>query len=119
MHRFAHLITFAAATLIGGTMVAGTAHAQAATGYYVAVPATAPARATVVTNSTPWVRQGNAYVAARAPERDAVLCDLVARNAGALNSFTVAGRAYDADALAKCNAHAKGGAGAGAVASAR
>ena len=119
MRNFGHLVTFAAAALIGGTVIAGTAHAQAPAGYYVAVPAATPAKSTVVTNSTAWQRQGNAYVAARAPERDAVLCDLVARNAGALSSFTVAGRAYDADALAKCNVHAKGGAAAAAVASAR
>ena len=113
MRRFANLVTFAAAALIGTTMIAGTAQAQS--GYYVAVPAATPAKATVVTNSTPWTLQGNAYVAARAPERDAVLCDLVARKAGALASFTVAGRAYDADALAKCNARAKRGSGAAAA----
>ncbi len=114
MRRFANLVTFAAAALIGTTMITGTAHAQA--GHYVAVPVAAPAKSTLVTNSTPWALQGNAYVAARAPERDAVLCDLVARKAGALASFTVAGRAYDAEALAKCNARAKGGSGGAAVA---
>lgn len=123
MRNFGQVVILAAATLIGGTMIAGTAHAQngsaSAAGYYVAVPATTPAKASLVTNSTAWQRQGNAYVANRAPERDAVLCDLVARNTGALSSFTVAGRAYDADALAKCNAHAKGGTGAGAMAAAR
>ena len=118
MRRSGHLIAFIAAALVGTTTIAGTAHAQAG-GYYVATPVTAPAKTTLVTNSTPWQRQGNAYVAARAPERDAVLCDLVARNTGALSSFTVGGRAYDADALAKCNAHAKGGAAATGVASAR
>lgn len=117
MRRFGHVLAFAAATLVGTTTIAGTAHAQS--GYYVATPAAAPAKTTLVTNSTPWQRQGNAYVAARAPERDTVLCDLVARNTGALASFTVAGRAYDADALAKCNAHARGGAAAAASVAAR
>ena len=119
MRNLGHLIMFAAAAVVGSGMIAGTAHAQAPAGYYVAIPAATPARATMVTNSTAWQRQGNAYVAARAPERDAVLCDLVARNTGALASFTVAGRAYDADALAKCNAHARGGAGAAASVTAR
>ena len=120
MRHFGQFIALAAAALVGTTMIAGTAHAQAPAGYYVAIPAAAPAKSVMVTNSTPWQRSGNAYVAARAPERDTVLCDLVARNTGALASFTVAGRAYDADALAKCNAHAKGGAAAaGAMAVAR
>ena len=117
MRRSGHIIAFVAATLVGTTTIAGTAHAQS--GYYVATPAAAPAKSTLVTNSTPWQRQGNAYVAARAPERDTVLCDLVARNTGALSAFTVGGRAYDADALAKCNAHAKGSVAATGVASAR
>ena len=118
MRRSGHILAFIAATLVGATTIAGTAHAQVG-GYYVATPAAAPARTTLMTNATPWQRQGNAYVAARAPERDTVLCDLVARNAGALSAFTVGGRAYDADALAKCNAHAKGGAAPTGVASAR
>lgn len=121
MRRSGHILAFVAAALVGTTTIAGTAHAQGQTpsGYYVATPAAAPAKTTLVTNSTPWQRQGNAYVAARAPERDAVLCDLVARSTGALSAFTVAGRAYDADALAKCNAHARGGAAAAATVAAR
>ena len=118
MRQFGQLLALTAATLVAGTMVAGTAHAQAPGGYYVAVPAAAPAKPSMMINATPWRLQGNAYVAARAPERDAVLCDLVARNTGALSSFTVAGRAYDADALAKCNAHARGGPARGAAAAA-
>ena len=47
------------------------------------------------------------YVAGIAPERPAVLCELVVRQIGALASFAVAGKAYDADQLAKCNAKAK------------
>lgn len=123
MRRTTNLIAFVAAALVGTTMISGTAHAQSvgeAGGYYVAVPAVAPAKPVLVTNSTPWQRAGNSYIAARAPERDAVLCDLVARNTGALASFTAGGRAFDADALAKCNARAKGGApAASAVAVAR
>ena len=116
MRHFGHLLSFAAALLVGGTVIAGTAHAQAPAGYYVAVPAVQPARPTLMTRATPWALRGNAYVAARAPERDAVLCALVASNTGALESFSVAGRAYDADALARCNAHARGGAAAASVA---
>ena len=101
------LLSIAAALLVSGTMLAGTVHAQAPQGYYVAVPTTQPTHAALMTRATPWSLRGNAYVAARAPERDQVLCELVAKNTGALASFSVAGKAFDADALAKCNAHAK------------
>ena len=120
MHRFGHLLSLAAAVVIGSSMIATTAHAQSAStapaGYYVAVPAVQPTRATLVTRETPWSLKGNAYVANRAPERDTALCAAVARSTGALSSFTVAGRAYDADQLTKCNANARGGAAAAAVA---
>ena len=43
----------------------------------------------------------------KAPEREAILCQLVARDAGKLSAFSAGGQAFDADALAKCNAHAK------------
>ena len=76
-------------------------------GYYVAVPAAVPTKASVMTHATSWSLKNGAYVAQRAPERDAVLCELVARNVGTLSSFTAGGNAYDADALAKCNAKAK------------
>ena len=117
MRHARQLIALAAAVLVGSTMIAGAADAQTPGGYYVAVPAAQPARATLITRATPWSLKGNAYVAARAPERDGVLCELVAKRTGQLSAFTVAGKAFDADQLAKCNAHARGGAtGATAVA---
>ena len=119
MRHLGHLFVLAAATIVGGSMIAGTAHAQTSAGYYVAVPAAQPTRATLVTRETPWKLNGNAYVAARAPERDTTLCDAVARSAGQLSSFTVGGKAYDADQLARCNAHARGGDAAAGVAVAR
>lgn len=119
MRQVRQLLTLAAALVVGATMIGGTAaHAQSGA-YYVAVPAAQPTRTSMMTRETPWALKGNAYVAARAPERDAVLCDAVARSAGALTSFTVGGKAYDADQLAKCNAKAKGGAAGATVAQAR
>ena len=119
MRQLFNIVALAAATLVGSTVIATTAYAQAPAGYYVAVPAAQPTKATMMTRATPWSLRGNAYVAARAPERDTVLCELVARNTGQLSTFTVAGKAYDADQLAKCNAHAKGGATAPAAVAAR
>ena len=84
---------------------AGAVHAEPA--YYVAVPSAPATKPVVLTRETPWHLQNGAYVANRAPERDLVLCQLVARSAGALTSFSVAGKAFDADTLAACNAKAK------------
>ena len=123
MRRFGQFLSLIAASLVGSTMIAGTALAQDTTatpsGYYVAVPVAAPAKTTLITRTTAWDRQGNAYVARRAPVRDATLCQMMARNAGTLSSFSVAGTAFDADALAKCNAHAKGDTASAATAVAR
>lgn len=119
MRELRQLLTLGAALVVGGTMIGATTANAQTPGYYTAVPAQAPTRATLVTRETPWTLRGNAYVAARAPERDATLCAAVARSAGQLSSFTVAGKAYDADRLAKCNANARGADGGTAVAQAR
>ncbi len=95
-------LTLAVATLFG------TASATAATtDRYVAVPAAPSAKASFITRSTVWHARDGGFVAGAAPERPAVLCELAARELGQLSSFTVAGAAYDADQLAKCNAKAK------------
>ena len=53
------LIALAAAALVGSTLIAATADAQTG-GYYVATPATQPAKSTLITRSTPWALRGNA-----------------------------------------------------------
>ena len=95
------LLSTAVATLFA----AGTAQAQPA--YYVATPAGAVAKAQLMTRSTPWRLQDGVYVAGRAPERDLVLCQLVVKEAGPLQAFAVAGKAFDADTLAACNTKAR------------
>ncbi|MCP3736071.1 hypothetical protein M9979_14445 [Sphingomonas sp. RP10(2022)] len=102
MKSFA-LLALAVATLSGTAAVAAPAD------QYVAVPAAASAKTSFITRSTVWRSQNGGFVAGSAPERPAVLCELVVRQVGALTSFAVAGRAYDADQLAKCNAKAKKG----------
>lgn len=87
-------------------LAASGASAQGANGYYVATPAAQPAKARLMTRSTSWTLQNGAFVAAKAPERDTVLCQLVARDVGGLSSFTVGGKSYDAGQLEKCNAKA-------------
>jgi hypothetical protein len=91
----------AAAALIGSAATAAPADV------YAAVPAAPTTKTGFITRSTAWRLQNGTFVAAQAPERPAVLCELVVRQVGALTSFTVAGKPYDADQLAKCNAKAK------------
>ena len=88
-------------------LLAATGAQAAPPGYYVATPAVTPAHASLMTRDTPWRLDGATYVADRAPERAEVLCQLVAGRVGALSGFSVAGAAFDADKLAKCNARAK------------
>ncbi len=93
--------TIAAATLFGSAAIAAPADV------YVATPAAPTAKSSFITRSTVWRLQNGAFVAAQAPERPAVLCELVARQIGTLASFSVGGTAYDAEQLARCNAKAK------------
>lgn len=88
------------------TLAAAGVSAQTSGGYYVATPAAQTAKARLMTRNTPWTLQNGAFVAAKAPERDTVLCQLVARDVGGLSSFSVGGKAYDAAQLDKCNAKA-------------
>ena len=88
------------------TLAAAGVSAQPATGYYVATPVAAPAKARFITRATPWQLQDGTYVAARAPERDAILCQLVVRDIGALSAFSARGKAFDAAQLEKCNGKA-------------
>ena len=99
-----------AAALVGSAILltpfAADAQAPAA-GYYTATPLAKPGKTSVITRSTVWKWRDTAYVADKAPEREVVLCELVAQRVGTLSAFTVAGQAFDAEALAKCNARAR------------
>lgn len=99
------MIRLPLAATFAALLFTGTVQAQPA--YYVAVPANPATKTQMMTRSTPWNLQNGAYVANRAPERDLVLCQLVARNTGPLQSFAVAGKPFDADTLAACNAKAR------------
>jgi hypothetical protein len=87
-------------------LAAAGAPAQVVRSYYVATPAAAPAKDRLLTHSTPWRLQGASFVAPQAPERDLVLCQLVAKDVGQLSSFSAGGKAFDAATLDKCNARA-------------
>lgn len=108
MIRFLTVAAVAAATL----SLAPASIAQTARGYYAATPAVAPEKTSLVTRNTLWKCADGVCTAAQATSRDAIVCELVAKEVGALSSFTAKGQAFDAEALAKCNAKARGGAGA-------
>ena len=95
--------------LVTSLVLAAASAGAAPTGYYIATPAAAPAKASLMTRDTPWRLEGATYVADRAPERAEVLCQLVAARVGQLGAFSAGGTAFDADKLAACNAHAKAG----------
>lgn len=102
------LRSIAAAILASAALLASTGVSAQTGSYYVATPAAAPAKARLMTRATPWRLQGASFVAAQAPERDLVLCQLVAKDVGQLSSFSAGGKAFDAGTLDKCNAKAAG-----------
>ena len=96
---------FVAAALAPFALAPATA--QAPNGYYVATPATAPNAPTLVTRTTVWKCGEGICAAPKSTSRDAIMCELVVKQVGTLSSFAAGGTAFDADALAKCNARAK------------
>ncbi len=104
MNRLIAVAAAAAATL---ALAPVSGFAQTTRGYYSATPVTAPAKSSIVTRTTVWNCGGGTCVASKATSRDAIMCELVAREVGTLQSFSAGGAAFDADALAKCNARAR------------
>ena len=96
--------TASAAMLLGSGIA--TAKAAEGIGYYTATPVAVPTKTSLITRDTVWKLRDGTFNAAKAPEREIVLCQLVAQRVGKLSSFTVAGQAVDADTLTKCNAKA-------------
>jgi hypothetical protein len=92
--------------LLAAAVLAATPALAAGPGTLVAVPEAQPTRAALVTRSAAWSLRGNAYIT-RTAERPTILCELVARDAGRLSSFSVNGTALAGDALARCNRHAR------------
>lgn len=75
--------------------------------YYVATPSAAPAQETLITSGTLWKWHEPAFTAAKGPQREAIMCEMVAQRAGKLTAFSAGGKAFEPDALAKCNTRAK------------
>ncbi len=100
------ILSIAAALATSVMLLSATAgHAQP-TGYYNATPVTAPTKVSVITSGTLWKCNGGVCSAQKATQRDPIMCQMVVKRVGTLSAFTVAGTAFDADALAKCNSAA-------------
>ena len=74
---------------------------------FQAQPQTAPTETKFVVRDTIWTCGNSGCAAAASASRPAVVCALLAREAGTLTSFSVKGEALAPDALAKCNERAK------------
>ena len=83
------------------------ATAAGAQSYYSVTPAAAPTKASVITGGMLWKCDGGACTAGRGSSRDAIVCEQVVKRVGTLTNFSANGAAFDAAALAKCNARAK------------
>lgn len=101
------ILSVAAALAVSLTLLGTTAANAQDAGYYAATPVTKPTKASFIARDTIWTWRDTAFTARRGSDRDTIQCELVARQAGKLESFSVSGAAFDAAALEKCNAKAK------------
>ena len=99
----------AAACFLASAAVIAPAMASAADSgpYYVATPAAAPAQQMLITSGTVWKWHEPAFTANKGPQREAIMCQMIAQHAGKLAAFSAGGKAFDTDALTKCNTRAK------------
>jgi len=76
---------------------------------YMATPVSAPAAGKIVARNLMWNCDGTRCVAQQtgSASRPAIVCAVVAKELGPLSGFSVGDDAFDADALAKCNAKAE------------
>jgi hypothetical protein len=86
-------------SLFGGTAFAGT--------QYRAEPAAAPVAARLIVKDVVWKCGAGGCVAPQGNSRPAIDCSALAREVGALRSFTVGGQPLDSAALGRCNARAR------------
>ncbi len=100
------LVSLAAAALSLAAIMPATAQAQSGA-HYAATAVEAPGKSSFVTQNTIWKCKDAVCTAPRAASQDKVVCERVVRNVGTLSAFTAGGTAFDAEALAACNARAR------------
>jgi len=102
------LLSLSAAALVSVTLLTPIAGHAADTGpYYAATPVAVPSKTTLITSGTVWKWNTTAFTAIKGPQREAIMCEMVAKSAGKLSAFTAGSQTFDATALEKCNARAK------------
>lgn len=100
------MIRFAPLAALSLVTFAPAAFAQSG-GYYAATALEAPKKASFVTQNTVWKCRDSVCFAPRTLSQDKVMCERAAARIGALSAFSVGGTAFDAAALAACNARAR------------
>ncbi|HEX8533266.1 MAG TPA: hypothetical protein VF662_03800 [Allosphingosinicella sp.] len=85
------------------TLLASPAFAQS---HYRAEPAAKPAVTKIVLRDTIWSCGDSGCSAGKSGSRPAIVCEVLAREVGALRSFSVAGQPIAPEQLEKCNARA-------------
>ena len=89
--------------ILGFALAAAPALAAPA---YQAEPAAKPAAAKLVLRDTVWKCGDAGCAGSQSNSRPAVVCAVLAREVGALRSFSAEGRTLSAEELEKCNARA-------------
>lgn len=102
MTRF---VSLAAAALSVAALLPSAAFAQS--GHYSATAVEAPKKASFITQNTIWKCKDGVCSASKTATQDKVMCERAVQRIGALSAFSVGGTAFDAEALAACNARAK------------
>lgn len=103
------MTTIASARMVIAAIAALSAAAvtaQAPTAQYVAVAAEPSTKQTLIIASVVWHARGKVWSAPIVGSRPETVCANVARRLGKLDSFTVAGEAFDAARMEACNASA-------------
>lgn len=95
------------ATVFAATLTFAAA-AHAGVPVYRAVPAAAVSGTKIVSDGLLWRCGADGCVATNATSRASIVCAQTAREVGKLERFSVNAEDFDAEALAKCNAKAKG-----------
>jgi hypothetical protein len=78
-----------------------------ASSYFEAQPVTRPASERFVARDNAWRCGETGCTSARTSTRPALVCWSLVREIGALRSFSVEGRAFDAASLEACNSRAR------------
>lgn len=102
------LIASLSALLAFGGPAPASAAPPAATGvHYRAQPAAAPAQARLIVRDIVWRCGAGGCTAPRSGSRPEIVCASLAREFGALASFSAGDRSFDAAALENCNRRAR------------